>query len=184
MPICGKPLFFARCETLLGSAFNIRPFSSHRSLSSIHAYPSRTHQSMPISNAVSNVFASTGMIPFPPTPTGIWSNNACATSSFSGCTSASVKFVLTNRTPQLISKPTPPGETTAFGSFTSNAATFPMANPYPECTSGNAIDRPTIPGNDATFAICFTAGKNPPARPRSACCFNSSNVNPARNLFT
>ena len=32
-----------------------------------------------------------------------------------------------------------PGETTAFGSETSNAAMLPIAKPYPECTSG----RPT-----------------------------------------
>jgi hypothetical protein len=28
----------------------------------------------------------------------------------------------------------------------SKAAMFPMANPYPECTSGNPTDLPTIPG--------------------------------------
>lgn len=32
-------------------------------------------------------------------------------------------------TPQLISKPTPPGETTDSGLSISNAATFPIANP-------------------------------------------------------
>jgi hypothetical protein len=37
--------------------------------------------------------------------------------------------VRSSRTPQLMSKPTPPGETTADGSSMSNAATFPIAKP-------------------------------------------------------
>lgn len=53
---------------------------------------------------------------------------------------ARTRFVLRSRTPQLMSKPTPPGDTTASGSAMSNAATLPMANPYPECTSGRAMD--------------------------------------------
>ena len=55
-----------------------------------------------------------------------------------------------------------PGESIASGLSMSNAAMFPMAKPYPECTSGSAIERLTMPGSAATFAICFTAGKNPP----------------------
>lgn len=43
-----------------------------------------------------------------PTPTGMWSKSACASSSFNGSTSLSVRLVLTRRTPQLMSKPTPP----------------------------------------------------------------------------
>lgn len=50
------------------------------------------------------------------------------------------KLVRMSLTPQLISKPTPPGDTTASGFPMSNAATFPMAKPYPECMSGSAID--------------------------------------------
>ena len=46
-------------------------------------------------------------------------------------------------TPQLMSKPTPPGDTTASGSPMSKAATFPIAKPYPECMSGSAIERCT-----------------------------------------
>lgn len=45
-----------------------------------------------------------------------------------------------SRTPQLMSNPTPPGDTTASGLLMSKAATFPMAKPYPECTSGIASD--------------------------------------------
>lgn len=49
-----------------------------------------------------------GMTPFDPTPTGMWSNIAWASCSFTGCTSLSSKLVLSKRTPQLISNPTPP----------------------------------------------------------------------------
>ena len=49
-----------------------------------------------------------GIIPFDPTPTGIWSKSACANCSLTGNTSFSDKFVLIKRTPQLMSKPTPP----------------------------------------------------------------------------
>lgn len=49
------------------------------------------------------------------------------------------------RTPQLMSKPTPPGDTMAAGSSMSNAATFPTANPYPLWMSGMPMEDPTIP---------------------------------------
>lgn len=61
--------------------------------------------------------------------------------------------MLTHLTPQLMSKPTPPGLTIELGSFISNAAILPMANPYPECISGNPTDLPTMPGKAATLAI-------------------------------
>lgn len=54
-----------------------------------------------------------------------------------GCITRLVRMSLT---PQLMSKPTPPGDTTASGFPMSNAATFPIAKPYPECMSGSAID--------------------------------------------
>ena len=50
------------------------------------------------------------------------------------------RLVRMSLTPQLMSKPTPPGDTTASGSPMSNAATFPIAKPYPECMSGSAMD--------------------------------------------
>ena len=123
---------------------------------------------MPISSAISRSSLPVGMMPWDPTPTGMWSKSACASCSFTGSTSLSVRLVRMSRTPQLMSKPTPPGDTTASGSLMSKAATFPIANPYPECTSGSAIDLPTIPGSDATLAICFTAGRKPPLSPRCA----------------
>ena len=73
--------------------------------------------------------AVVGMIPCEPTPTGMWSNSDCASCSRRGETSASVRLVRSSRTPQLMSNPTPPGETTASGSAVSNAATLPMAKP-------------------------------------------------------
>lgn len=59
-----------------------------------------------------------GMTPLEPTPTGMWSNIAWASCSFTGCTSLSSKFVRSKRTPQLMSKPTPParGEKAMSGS--------------------------------------------------------------------
>lgn len=44
-------------------------------------------------------------------------------------TSSSMRLVRMSRTPQLISKPTPPGETIDSGLDISNAATLPMAKP-------------------------------------------------------
>lgn len=49
-----------------------------------------------------------GMTPLDPTPTGMWSNIAWASCSFTGWTSLSSKLVLNKRTPQLMSNPTPP----------------------------------------------------------------------------
>ena len=49
--------------------------------------------------------------------TGIWSKRDWASCSLTGCTSFSVRLVRSNLTPQLISNPTPPGETIAFGSW-------------------------------------------------------------------
>ena len=43
----------------------------------------------------------------------------------------------------------------------------PIANPYPEWTSGRPTLWPTIPGKAATLAICFTPGRNPPTLKKS-----------------
>ncbi len=37
------------------------------------------------------------------------------------------------------------------------AATPPIGNPYPQCTSGIAYDARTIPGSVATLATCIRA---------------------------
>lgn len=50
--------------------------------------------------------------------------------TFTGKMSLSNKFVRNRRTPQLISKPTPPGDTIDFGSSMSNAAILPKGNIY------------------------------------------------------
>lgn len=66
-----------------------------------------------------------GMIPFEPTPTGMWSNMHWASCSLRGATSFSIRLVRSRRTPQLMSNPTPPGETTASLLLMSKAAIFP-----------------------------------------------------------
>ena len=59
------------------------------------------------------------------------------------------------RTPQLMSKPMPPGEMEPVDSST--AATPPMGKPYPQWMSGMAMELPTIPGRHATLAACWGA---------------------------
>ena len=54
---------------------------------------------------------------------------SCVSSSMTGSTSSRKRLVRSRRTPQLMSKPTPPGETMAFGSFMSKAATLPIEKP-------------------------------------------------------
>ena len=49
-----------------------------------------------------------------------------------------------------MSKPTPPRATSV-------AATPPIGNPYPQCTSGIAYDAATIPGSSATLTTCSSA---------------------------
>jgi serine acetyltransferase len=70
-----------------------------------------------------------------------------------GMTSSRSRLAASRRTPQEISNPTPPGDTTppAAGSV---AATPPIGNPYPRCRSGIAYDAVTMPGRAATWATC------------------------------
>ena len=70
-PASVGPLFFALAPTFVGSACNILPYSSQCSLSSAHAYPSLSDQSIPISNAASKSAADVGITPLLPTPTGM-----------------------------------------------------------------------------------------------------------------
>ena len=60
------------------------------------------------------------------------------------------------RTPQLISKPTPPGEmaTPISPASISVATTPPIGNPYPKCQSAMAHASPTIPGIPAVLHNC------------------------------
>src|SRR5512139_734071 len=58
------------------------------------------------------------------------------------------------RTPQEISNPTPPADTTPPCSA-SKAATPPIGNPYPQWASGMAYAAPTIPGRLATLHSCW-----------------------------
>ena len=84
---------------------------------------------MPISSAASRSAPVVGMMPLEPTPTGMWSKSACVSSSITGSTSSRNRLVRSRRTPQLMSNPTPPGDTMALGSVQSKAATLPMAKP-------------------------------------------------------
>ena len=77
-----------------------------------------------------------------------------------------VREVRSSRTPQLMSKPTPPGETTP--SSTVVAATPPTGNPYPQWKSGMAMEAPTIPGRHATLATCSSASSPPSCSSRAA----------------
>jgi hypothetical protein len=70
-----------------------------------------------------------------------------------GSMSASRMPVVRLRTPQEMSKPTPPAETTPPRSG-SNAATPPMGKPYPQWASGMTWLAPTIPGSMATLHAC------------------------------
>ena len=67
-----------------------------------------------------------GELPFP-RPDGTFSNMEFTRSLIFGLTSSTVRLVCTNRTPQLMSKPTPPGDNTP--SSESVAATPPMGKP-------------------------------------------------------
>eukprot|EP01139_Manchomonas_bermudensis_P012299 Amastigsp_a346298_17.p3 type:complete len:157 gc:universal Amastigsp_a346298_17:484-954(+) len=131
---------------------------------------------MPISMTSRSSCSVIGMTPFEPTPTGMWSKRDWVISSCIGRTSSIRRFVRKSRTPQLMSKPTPPGDTTASGSSISKAATPPIGNPYPECTSGIAMAHPTMPGSCETLAICFMAGRKPPTPLASLYCATSSNM--------
>lgn len=63
-----------------------------------------------IRGAAGVYLAFMGMTPLDPTPTGMWSKRAWASCSFTGCTSPSSRLVLSRRTPQLMSNPTPPAQ--------------------------------------------------------------------------
>src|SRR3990167_4935888 len=65
-----------------------------------------------------------------PTPDGMFANRVLTSVSSLLLISILLNPVLSNLTPQLISYPTPPGETTP--SSISNAATPPIGNPYPQ----------------------------------------------------
>jgi hypothetical protein len=68
------------------------------------------------------------MAPVLPTPAGMSANSASASRCCSGITSARVSPVCRQRTPQEMSKPTPPADTTP-PSSASKAATPPIGKP-------------------------------------------------------
>ena len=66
---------------------------------------------------------------FPPTPVPTTVSTSAMIFLSLGSTSSAVSGVVTARTPQLMSTPTAPGETTASGSRVSTAMTPPMGRP-------------------------------------------------------
>ena len=79
-----------------------------------------------------------------PTPDGMRRYKASVKSLSFSRMSGSVKLVAISRQPQLMSYPTPPGDTTPVSR--SKAATPPMGKPYPQWTSGMASEKLTMPG--------------------------------------
>ena len=72
--------------------------------------------------------ASSVMAPLLPTPAGIWRNSESASDFCTGRMSATLSPVSIVRTPQEMSKPTPPADTTPPWSG-SKAATPPIGKP-------------------------------------------------------
>jgi hypothetical protein len=91
-------------------------------------YPFFTAQRAPLVSTRSTSRLETLILPFDPMPDGtllyIAATRVFSTSCFRSARSSPVR---SNLTPQLISYPTPPGDTTPFA--TSNAATPPIGNP-------------------------------------------------------
>ena len=154
VPPWGMPRCRAFAETAFVSAPFMQPLSSHRTRSRGTPYPFSTAQRAPFiiisSTARDDIFREL----FAPTPVG----TALKSSSIRSrrpLTSLKERGVVRSLTPQLISKPTPPGEMTP--SSRENAATPPMGNPYPQWISGMARAFFMMPGIVATFASCCSA---------------------------
>ena len=155
------------------------PPSSMCSRSSWVPNPASTAQAAPrvriarTSRALSTNF----LYPFP-TPAGIVSKRRSMILERWGRRSRDSIFELRRRTPQLMSYPTPPGDTTPPSSG-SKAATPPMANPYPQWMSGIPMERPTMPGSWATLATWVTASSPLISLMR----FSSAKMSPSTLIF-
>ncbi len=150
VPICGIPRWRALALTASGSAPGIAPSSSHWIRSPGMPSPRSTAHRAPSIMISVRSFPETRMLLFVPTPVGTTEKSASINSRILPAMSASVRGVVISLTPQLMSKPTPPGDMTP--SVMSNAATPPIGNPYPQWISGMASECFTIPGRVATFA--------------------------------
>ena len=102
-------------------------------------YPWATIQRAPSTRGPGVLRRFTFRKPPRPTPLGTCSKRASTSRASLGSTSAQVRGVRRSRTPQLMSNPTPPGEITPSWSG-SVAATPPMGKPYPQWTSGMAME--------------------------------------------
>ncbi len=102
--------------------------------------------------------------------------------------SSAISPVESSLTPQLISKPTPPGDIAPPCSpySTDVATTPPMGNPYPKCQSAIAHASPTMPGNSAVFTSCcgVLSSKLPCSIFGSATIIASANILPCFLILT
>ena len=153
LPICPSPRSTARSLTVAASAPSSTPPSSHRCRSRATPCPCSTaKRAPPVSTRCSERRSGRRHTPSLPTPRGIAASRWSITARSRGCSrSRSSSGLTSRRTPHEMSNPTPPGETTPPSSM-SVAATPPIGNPYPQCTSGIAKEARTIPGSVATFA--------------------------------
>ena len=154
-PSWGSPLLRDLSLTFEGSASSMWPCSSVASRSSSHPNPFSTAHSDPLARISSSSGYPMRVSPLDPSPDGTFLYNSSTSASFLSPMSSRVRSVLMRRTPQLMSKPIPPGEMDPESAST--AATPPMGNPYPQWMSGMAMELPTIPGRQATLAACCGA---------------------------
>ena len=153
VPTCPDPRRRARSDTAPGSAPGRQPSDSVRSRSSSVPMPrSRTRSAGPSSSSRSRPAPSKCSAPRLPAPAGIAREISWTSGSTRRPSSLASSGSASSRTPQLMSYPTPPGETTPSGS--SVAATPPTGKPYPWWMSGIASAASTIPGSMATFCSC------------------------------
>ena len=115
------------------------------------ASPRSTAAEAPPARMESNSASPRATPPFLLAPAGIFLESSSARCL--GSISEILRSVEHNRTPQLMSNPTPPGEIEPPCSpqSTSVATTPPIGKPYPKCQSAIAHASPTIPGRLAVF---------------------------------
>ena len=129
MPPCLNCRSLACLLTHEGSAPGTTPPSSTYLRSSSIPYPRFRANRAPCSRTLSISFIESRSSPVDPRPAGTVLKRVSASLFFFFSTSDLSTSAITERTPQLISKPTPAIVTTPVS--TSNAPTPPIGNPYP-----------------------------------------------------
>ena len=169
LPTCVRPRSSARRLTASTSAPGMTPPSSVRARSSSVASPRRARNAAPSSASRSSSPSLSASAPCGPAPWGTRRISSCISASRRGRTSSRPRLVRTRRTPQLMSKPTPPGETTP--SASSIAATPPIGKPVAPVDVRHRDAGVTMPGRVATFATCCSASSCPACSNRLACAY-------------